>query len=303
MEPRAAVARYDKADGALHDLCWQRRRGSAKNVSSPRRSESTERIRVLSYDVGGNFGTRNRVYVEFGLVLWASRKVGRPVRHRHTCRNVLSATTRAATWWQNSNSPLMTRTVSGPARDQYQQCRRALRLPVSAEQRRRIDHRQLRYSGGVAAAMAVFTNTAPTQAYRSSGRPEITFALERLIDIAAKQLGIDRVTLRRRNLVRPRAMPYRDAVGMLYDSGRMREHGSCHASRRLGRLQSTPALRPENAAGCLGRGLANYVESSIGAPKSSVGLRCPWNAASRSSSARNRPDRDTRRALPRWWRI
>ena len=73
-------------------------------------------------------------------------------------------------------------------------------------------------------AMAVFTNTAPTQAYRSSGRPEITFALERLIDIAAKQLDIDRITLRRRNFVRPRAMPYRNAVGMLYDSGRYAEN-------------------------------------------------------------------------------
>ena len=68
-------------------------------------------------------------------------------------------------------------------------------------------------------AVSVFTNTIPTQAYRSSGRPEVTFAIERLIDIAAAKLGIDRVSLRRRNLVRPKAMPYRNAVGMTYDSG------------------------------------------------------------------------------------
>src|SRR6187401_2909637 len=73
-------------------------------------------------------------------------------------------------------------------------------------------------------AVAVFTNTIPTQAYRSSGRPEITFAIEWLIDIAARRLGIDRVTLRRRNLVRPKAMPYRNAVGMVYDSGRYEEN-------------------------------------------------------------------------------
>ena len=66
---------------------------------------------------------------------------------------------------------------------------------------------------------AVFTNTMPTNAYRSSGRPEVTFAIERLIDKAADQLGIDRIWLRRKNLVRPKAMPYRNAVGMLYDSG------------------------------------------------------------------------------------
>src|SRR5262249_57320516 len=68
----------------------------------------------------------------------------------------------------------------------------------------------------------------PTQAYRSSGRPEVTFAIERLIDIAADELGdklgLDRVALRRKNLVRVVAMPYRNAVGMVYDSGRYQEN-------------------------------------------------------------------------------
>ena len=73
-------------------------------------------------------------------------------------------------------------------------------------------------------AMAVYTNTMPTQAYRSSGRPEVTFAIERLIDKAAAQLGFDRIALRRKNLIKPDAMPYRNAVGMLYDSGRYEEN-------------------------------------------------------------------------------
>ena len=73
-------------------------------------------------------------------------------------------------------------------------------------------------------AMAVYTNTMPTQAYRSSGRPEVTFAIERLIDTAAARLGIDRIELRRKNLIRPEAMPYRNAVGMNYDSGRYEEN-------------------------------------------------------------------------------
>jgi len=116
-------------------------------------------------------------------------------------------------------------------------------------------------------AMAVFTNTMPTQAYRSSGRPEVTFAIERLVDAAAAQLGVDRIALRRKNLVRPDAMPYRNSVGMLYDSGRYEENMDWamdvadwkgfkerrRAARRRGKL--------------LGLGLANYVESSIGAPR------------------------------------
>src|SRR4029079_9931597 len=66
---------------------------------------------------------------------------------------------------------------------------------------------------------AVFTNTMAHNAHRSSGPPEVTFAIERLMDMAADQLGIDRIRLRRKNLVRPKKMPYRNAVGMLYDSG------------------------------------------------------------------------------------
>src|SRR2546427_576407 len=65
-------------------------------------------------------------------------------------------------------------------------------------------------------AMAVYTNTMPTNAYRSSGRPEVTFAIERLVDIAAERLGVDRIALRRKNLIDPEAMPYRNAVGMTY---------------------------------------------------------------------------------------
>src|SRR3546814_18267205 len=68
-------------------------------------------------------------------------------------------------------------------------------------------------------ARAVFTNTMCTQAYRSSGRPEVTYAIERLVEIAARELGIDSIELRRRNLIPPAAMPYTHAVGSIYDSG------------------------------------------------------------------------------------
>ncbi|MGB8104268.1 MAG: molybdopterin cofactor-binding domain-containing protein, partial [Pseudolabrys sp.] len=107
----------------------------------------------------------------------------------------------------------------------------------------------------------------PTQAYRSSGRPEVTFAIERLIDIAARKLGIDRVTLRRRNLVRPKSMPYRNAVGMRYDSGRYEDN--MEIAMRLADWDGFKSRRREakKRGTLLGLGLANYVESSIGAPK------------------------------------
>ena len=227
-----------------------------------------EKIRVLSFDVGGNFGTRNRVYVEFGLVLWASRKLGRPVKYTATRSEcfisdyqgrdlvakfelALDERGRFLALRATNISNVGARCVSlSPLSKGAGLITGSYDIPVAS----------LR-------AMAVFTNTAPTQAYRSSGRPEITFALERLIDIAAKQLGIDRITLRRRNLVRPQAMPYRNAVGMLYDSGRYAEN--MDLAMHLADWDGFKARqrRPRSAANCSGVGLANYVESSIGAPK------------------------------------
>src|SRR4029078_6786337 len=64
---------------------------------------------------------------------------------------------------------------------------------------------------------AVFTNTMPTNAYRSSGRPEVTFAIERLMDMAADQIGMDRLRIRRKNFVKPKAMPYCNAARKKYD--------------------------------------------------------------------------------------
>src|SRR5262249_9281441 len=114
---------------------------------------------------------------------------------------------------------------------------------------------------------AAFTNTAPTNPYRSSGRPEVNFAIERLIDIAAGELGVDRVELRRRNLVRPEAMPYRNAVGMPYDSGAY--EANLDKAMRIADWEGFGRRREAARARgrLLGRGLATYVESSIGSPR------------------------------------
>src|SRR5207302_9023364 len=114
---------------------------------------------------------------------------------------------------------------------------------------------------------AVFTNTMPTNAYRSSGRPEVTFAIERLMDKAADQLGIDRIRLRRKNLVKPKAMPYRNAVGMLYDSGTY--EANMDLAMKIADWDGFKQRKREakKRGRLLGLGLSNYVESSIGSPK------------------------------------
>src|SRR5262252_2360889 len=216
LEPRAAVAHYDAASGRA---VRQKRELVGILGIAP------ERLRVLSYDVGGNFGTRNRVFVEFALVLWAAQKLGRPVK--------FTATRSEAFLTDYQGRDLVTKVELALARDGRFLAMRATNISnvggycVSLSPLSKgaglivgpylIPHAALR-------AMAVFTNTMPTNAYRSSGRPEVTFAMERLVDTAAQQLGIDRIELRRKNLIRPEAMPYRNAVGMTYDSGRYQEN-------------------------------------------------------------------------------
>jgi carbon-monoxide dehydrogenase large subunit len=117
---------------------------------------------------------------------------------------------------------------------------------------------------------AAVTNTVPTAPFRGAGRPEATFAIERLIDIAARRLGMDRVAVRRRNLIRRTQLPYRSATGLTYDSGNFR--ANMDAVLELADWRGFPARR--RAATKRGRlagiGLANYVESPVGMPSEQV---------------------------------
>jgi carbon-monoxide dehydrogenase large subunit len=268
MEPRSALGAYDAETGRYTLYA-----GSGGAVRQKRELAAVlgipaDALRVLSGDVGGNFGTRNRVFVEFGLVLWAARKVGRPVKY--------TATRSEAFLSDYQGRDLVTRVALALGADGRFLAMRATN--ISNVGARCVSLSPLSKGAGLIPgsydipaaslrAMAVFTNTMPTNAYRSSGRPEVTFAIERLIDKAAAELGFDRIELRRRNLVRREAMPYRNAVGMTYDSGRYEQNMdlAMHIADWPGF-----ATRRREASGrrkLLGRGLANYVESSIGAPR------------------------------------
>jgi aerobic carbon-monoxide dehydrogenase large subunit len=268
MEPRAAIALYDKD----HDR-YTIHAGSGGAVRQKRELGEVlrvdpEKIRVLSYDVGGNFGTRNRVYIEFGLVLWAARKLGRPVKYKATRSECFIS--------DYQGRDLVTKLELGlDERGRFL----ALRATnISNAGAHCVSLSPLSKGAGLITgsydipvaslrAVSVFTNTIPTQAYRSSGRPEVTFAIERLIDTAARKLGIDRIALRRRNMVRPKAMPYRNAVGMVYDSGCYEDN--MDIAMRLADWDGFKSRKREarKRGRLLGLGLANYVESSIGAPK------------------------------------
>ncbi|MGH7390060.1 MAG: xanthine dehydrogenase family protein molybdopterin-binding subunit [Candidatus Rokuibacteriota bacterium] len=268
IEPRAALGAWDASAGryvlyAGSGGAFRQRRELAEVLGLP-----PERLRVVSLDVGGNFGTKNRVYVEYGLVLWAARRVGRPVKYTATRAETLVS--------DYQGRDLVTRVALALAADGRFLALRADNISNAGA--RAVSFSPLgkgsalvtgNYDIPVARvrARAVFTNTVPTQAYRSSGRPEVTFAIERLVDLAAAAMGIDRVELRRRNLIAETRMPYANPFGMVYDSGRYAENMAL--AMRLADWEGFEKRRTEARARgvLLGRGLASYVESSVGTPR------------------------------------
>ena len=268
LEPRAALAQFDPSSGRY--TLWAGSGGAVRQKAELAAVLGIERdrLRVLSFDVGGNFGSRNRVYVEFGLVLWAARKLGRPVKY--------TATRSEAFLSDYQGRDLLTGVELALAAD-------GRFLGFRADNVSNVGAHCVSLSplgkgsalvtgsydipAATLRARAVFTNSMPTQAYRSSGRPEVTFAIERLIDDAAEEIGVDPITLRRRNLVRPEAMPYTNAVGAIYDSGTY--EANMDLAMGLADWGGFARRRDEAASRgrLLGRGLANYVESSTGAPR------------------------------------
>jgi carbon-monoxide dehydrogenase large subunit len=268
IEPRAALGHWDRATGRY--TLWTGSGGAVRQKAELAAvlGVPLDQVRVLSFDVGGNFGTRNRLYVESALAPWASRRLGRPVKYTSTRSEVFLSdyqgrdlVTRVALALRADGRFLGLRAdnVSNVG------ARCASLSPLSKGSALITGS----YDIGAASlrSRAVFTNTMPTNAYRSSGRPEVTYAIERLVDEAARRLGIDRVALRRMNLIGPQAMPYANAVGAKYDSGTY--EANMDLAIGIADWDGFPARQAQAQARgrLLGLGLANYVESSIGAPR------------------------------------
>ncbi len=268
MEPRAAVGDYDPAID-MH-ICH----AGAGGAVSPRRDLAMvfgippEKARMVMHDIGGNFGTRGSFNVEFALVVWAAKRLGRPVKWTSERQEYFVADYQArdlschAELALDANGTFLAMRGSNLV-NQGAYAIAFGSLNKGVEIMSSIYHVPLVYFR----ARAALTNTLPTRPYRSSGRPEVMFVMERLIDLAAIETGIDRIELRRRNLVPVSMMPYTNPFGMVYDSGEY--HDCMEKVLRLGDWQSFPARRAEaKARGKLrGIGVANYVDTATGAPR------------------------------------
>ncbi len=267
MEPRAALGEYDPFEDRYtlhsgnqfpHDM----RNWLAEAVLGVAES----RLRIVSPDMGGSFGLRATVFPELALVLWAAKRLGRPVK------------------WTNERS-------DGLLDEQARDFLMAVELALDQEGRflalrlRSLANMGAYLSnfgplpafgnlGGLAGVyrtpaihaevLGVFTNSAPIGPCRGAGRPEATLAIEQAIDLAARELGIDRVELRRRNIIPPEAMPFQTGLGYNYDCGEFERN----MDRALVRAEAAgfEARRAlARAAGKLrGLGLANAVEQAAG---------------------------------------
>ncbi len=224
MEARAAVAEYDPASErwTLHTNTqggWSIKGMLASAVFNV----PEERFRVITPDVGGGFGMKLFLYAEHALTCYAARKVGRPVKwaserseaflsDTHGRDNIMQGEIAL-----DKDGKFLAMRIRNVANMGAYLSNYAPMIPTMAGTK--VLASVYGFQAIYANVVGVFTNTVPVDAYRGAGRPESNYVVERLIDAAAFEAGIDRVELRRRNMVPPSAMPYVSAMKQTYDSG------------------------------------------------------------------------------------
>ncbi len=274
IEPRALLGQWDGVRYTLH-APTQGVHGMRRQLANHIFNLPEETFRIVTPDVGGSFGMKNRLYPELPLVLFAARELGRPVK------------------WTADRSESFLADTQG--RDQVNHAELALDADGRI-QALRVDTRYnvgaylSQFGPGIATGVkvalqigayniphvfgrvtGVFTHTVPVDAYRGAGRPEAGYVIERLVDAAARKLKMNPAEFRRLNFVPPEAMPHKTALGLTYDSGEFcRNLDECLA---LGEYESIESRRSASkSAGMLrGCGIAYHLEtSSMGGAETTI---------------------------------
>jgi aerobic carbon-monoxide dehydrogenase large subunit len=272
LEPRAAVGAY--RDGRHLLISGSQGAHRLQQGLAGALKVEAGMVRVLSNDVGGAFGPRAYLHPEQAVVVWAARRLGRPVR------------------WTSDRAEAFAADFQG--RDSH--ARAALALDAQG----RILGYQVEVEADIGAhtvsfvpmanfrnilttvyrvpavhveVSGVVTNSVPAVPFRGAGRPEAHHALERLLDMAARRLQIDRAEIRRRNLVRKEELPYRTASGLAFDSGDF--PGYMERALALADYEGFASRKSDARKNrrLRGIGIANYIESPSGAPRESVELK------------------------------
>jgi len=223
MEPRSALGAFDTKEDRYHLYTSSQGSHSIQGLLSEALKQKPEKFRVVTPDVGGGFGMKLFLYREYCLVLWAAKKVGRPVK------------------WVSERQEAFLSDTQG--RDHVSKARLALAkdgtfLGLKVHTIANLGAYLSNYGPFIptmagtgmlaglystpaihAQIVGVFTHTVPIDAYRGAGRPEAAFLVERIVDVAARELGLSPDTIRRKNFISPQSMPFKTALGETYDSG------------------------------------------------------------------------------------
>jgi aerobic carbon-monoxide dehydrogenase large subunit len=301
IEPRAAIATAEP-DGSRLTLYTSTqaphhiRRQVTEQLGIP---ESA--LRVISPDVGGGFGYKGKLYPEEGIVTWIARRLGRPVRW---------VATRAESFVSDNQARdhLTRAKLAFDADGRFL----ALHVDTSANLGAYVSTFGAAIPSAIYSALfaggyrtpaifvevtGVFTNTTPTDAFRGAGRPEACYVLERLADMAALKLRLDRAEIRQRNLIPPEAMPYKTPIGPTYDCGDFPKI----FARALAIADydgfAQRRLEAERRGRLRGIGIACYVESSGVAPSRFAGANGARVGFYEAASIRVEPDGAVRAML------
>jgi carbon-monoxide dehydrogenase large subunit len=279
LEPRGALASWDAASRRYVLRCGSQSAYVMQQQLAKVLGVVPETLQVLTGDVGGAFGMKTPAYPEYAALLVAARKLGRPVKWIATRSEAFLSDNQGRGW-------LIEAALALDADGRFT----GLRISALADMGAYLtSHSAFISTINFARCLpsvydipklsvevrCVFTNTVPTGPYRGAGRPEANYTLERLVDAAARVSRIDRLELRRRNLVRPAQIPYRTPVGTTYDSGDFPAVLD-HALRRAD-VAGFAARRAEAAARGRRRGLgiSCFLEIAGGQPGEGTAVSFP----------------------------
>jgi carbon-monoxide dehydrogenase large subunit len=269
MEPRGATGVYDPSEDRYTlyaDVQYPHRVRNA--LASNIFKIPEHQIRVIAGDIGGAFGTKGWQYPEHRLMLWAAKKLRRPVKWSCERREAIPADEHAR---DNVTEAELALDADGKFLALRVKTLANVGAYVSSDRNLLATFSNIATLVGVytfpAAHVQVFsvlTNTNSTAPYRGAGRPESTYVIERLIDDTARELGMDLLELRRKNLIPASAMPYKTALGPTYDCGEFERN--MDAALKLADVAGFPARREAaKKRGVLrGIGIANAIEQAAG---------------------------------------
>ncbi|MEI7714133.1 MAG: xanthine dehydrogenase family protein molybdopterin-binding subunit, partial [Rhodospirillales bacterium] len=277
IEARAAVAEYDTASSRWTLHANTQGGWLVKNLIGPVFGVDPEQFRVITPDVGGGFGMKLFLYAEHVLTCYAARKLGRPVKWAAERSEAFLCDTQGrdnitlgelAIDANGIFTALRTRNVAnmGAYLSTF-----APYIPTYAGTG--VLSSIYGFKAIYANVIGVFTHTVPVDAYRGAGRPEANYLVERLVDAAARELGVDRAELRRRNMVGPEAMPHSTPVGKTYDSGDFRIVLEAALAKMDYAGFGTRRAAAARAGKRRGIGFAYYLEATGGDPTERAEIR------------------------------